>query len=172
MYFHHKLLRKVIESTGAFPKSMFTADIESSKNCMKVIASNGVLAMMPEARLSTVGKFEGIQDTTFKFIKKMQVPVYTIKINGSYLAKPKWGDKIRKGALVEGELNQLFSKEDVQTLSIEEIQEQIINALDYNEWQWLDKHPEIHYKHKNLAKGLENILSICPRCKENEANNC
>ena len=166
MYFHNKYLSKIISGTGAFPKSMFSADVESSKNCMKVIASKGVLAMMPEARLSTVGKFEGIQDTTFKFIKKTQLPVYVIKINGSYLAKPKWGDKIRKGAMVEGELSQLFTKEEVQTLSLEEIQEKISNALDYDEWKWLEQHPEVHYKHKTLAKGLENVLSICPKCKE------
>ena len=71
MYFHHKWLNRILRGTGAFPKSMFTADVESSKNCLKVINGGGVLTMMPEARLSTVGTFEDIQDTTFKFIQKM-----------------------------------------------------------------------------------------------------
>ena len=75
---------------------------------MKVIAGKGVLAMMPEARLSTVGKFEDIQCSTFRFIKKVGVPVYTININGSYLASPKWGDKTRKGAVVEAEIVEHF----------------------------------------------------------------
>ena len=109
LYFHHNLLSWALNGTGAFPKSMFSNDVESVKNCMKVISSNQVLAMMPEARLSTAGAFEGIQDSTFKFLKKMKVPVYSIKINGSYLAKPKWASKIRKGSVVEAELNQLFT---------------------------------------------------------------
>lgn len=164
LYFHHKLLNMALNGTGAFPKSMFTNDIESTKNCLKVIASKGVLAMMPEARLSTVGKFEGIQSSTFSFIKKIAVPVYVIKINGSYLAKPKWADKIRKGAVVEAELNQLFSREEIENLEVEEIKNKIVSTLDYDEWKWLETHPEIQYRHKTIAKGLENILCKCPQC--------
>ena len=28
----------------------------------------------------------------------------------------------------------------------------------------MESHPEVHYKHKNLAVGLENILFTCPKC--------
>ena len=166
LYFHHKMLGKIISGTGAFPKSMFTNDVESTKNCLKVIAGKGVLAMMPEARLSTVGKFEDIQDSTFSFIKKVAVPVYQVKINGAYLARPKWGDKIRKGALVEAELNELLSSEEVSNLEVEQIKNKINAAMNYNEWNWLNLHPEVHYKHKTIAKGLENILCKCPKCKK------
>ncbi len=166
MYFHHKLLKTALNGTGAFPKSMFTNDTENLKNCLKVINNKEVLAMMPEARLSTVGKFEGIQDSTYKFIKKMNVTVYTVKINGSYLAKPKWADKIRKGALVEAELNELFKAGECENLAIEDVKTRIDNALNYNEWEWLEKHPEVSYKTKNIAKGLENILCVCPKCKQ------
>ncbi len=166
MYFHHKMLGKIISGTGAFPKSMFVNDIESTKNSMKVISAGEVLAMMPEARLSTVGKFEDIQDSTFKFIKKMQVPVYFVKINGGYLAKPKWSKNIRKGAFVEAELNQLFTKEDLENLSTEEIKAKIESALNFNEWEWLETHPEIQYKDKHIAEGMENVLCICPKCHQ------
>ena len=165
MYFHHKLLGKVISGTGAFPKSMFTNDTESLKNCMKVISNGEVLAMMPEARLSTVGKFEGIQESTYKFLKKMNVSVYVVNIKGGYLAKPKWSDKIRSGALVEAELNQLFKAGDCENLSVEEIQSKVETALDYNEWNWLDNNPQIKYKNKTIAQGLENVLCVCPKCK-------
>lgn len=166
LYFHHKMLNFALNGTGAFPKSMFTNDIESTKNCLKVIAGKEVLAMMPEARLSTVGKFEGIQETTFSFIKKVAVPVYVIKINGSFLAKPKWADKLRKGAVVEAELSQLLSKEEINQLQVEDIKNKINSALDYDEWKWLENHPEIEYKHKTIAKGVENVLCKCPKCKQ------
>jgi len=164
LYFGHKKLRWLLNKTGAFPKSMFSSDIENSKNCLKVISSGEVLAMMPEARLSTVGLFEDIQDTTYKLIQKLNVDVYTIKINGSYLAKPKWGDKLRKGSVVEAELNHLFNEKELQKLTLEEIKNRVNLALDYNEWDWLEKHPEIKYKHKTIAQGLENILCVCPNC--------
>lgn len=164
LYFYHKKLRKLLKSVGAFPKSMFSPDLENVKNCLRVISTGGVLAMMPEARLSTIGKFEGIQDATYKFIKKMNVPVYVIKLEGDYLAKPKWGDKVRKGAVVHATLDSLFTKEQVSSLSVQELEIGIQNALDYDEWKWLETMPQVHYKSNTLAKGLENILSTCPNC--------
>ena len=166
MYFHNKKVGWLASKTGAFPKSMFSTDVESTKNCLKVISTKQMLAMMPEARLSTVGKFEDIQDVTYKFIQKSNVAVYTIKIDGAYLAKPKWGDKIRKGSYVEAELNQLFKSGETAALPLEEIKNKVESALYYNEWDWLEKHPEVKYKHKTLAVGLENILCMCPRCKK------
>ncbi len=164
LYFGNKKLAWIIDRTGGFPKSLLSTDIENSRNCLKVIFSNEVLAMMPEARLSTVGKFEEIQESTYKFIQKMNVAVYTIKINGAYLAKPKWGDKIRKGSFVEAELNKLFSAGQTQEMPYEEVKAKINDALKYNEWEWLESHPEIKYKHKTIAQGLENILCMCPKC--------
>jgi len=166
LYFQNKKLAWLISKTGAFPKSLLSADVENAKNCFKVISSGEVLAMMPEARLSTVGEFEGIQESTYKFIKKMNVPVYVVKINGAYLANPKWGDKMRKGGLVEANLDTLFESEELKNLSLEEIKEKIEKTLYYNEWDWLKKNPDIKYKHKTIAVGLENVLCICPKCKK------
>ena len=78
-----------MRSFGCFPKSLFAPDTESAMNCVRVIKRGGVLAMMPEARLSTVGKLEDIQTSTYDFLKKMGVTVYVINVYGDYLAKPK-----------------------------------------------------------------------------------
>ena len=166
MYFKNKTLAWILERTGAFPKSMFSADLENSKSCLKILTSNQVLAMMPEARLSTVGEFEDIQESTYKFIQKSNVAVYTININGAYLAKPKWGKGMRKGALVEAELNKLFDAGETDNLSYKDFRNKVDKVLYYNEWEWLEKHPEVQYKTKEIAVGLENILCVCPKCKQ------
>lgn len=164
LYTYHKVLGKLIKRAGAYPKSMFSADLENAKNCIRVISSGGVLIMMPEARLSTVGEFEDIQDSTYKFIKKMAVPVYMIKLEGDYLAKPKWGDKIRRGSVVYSTLDILYTKEQIDEISVDELRLGIDRAFDYNELKWLETMPEIHYKSKTMAEGLENILVRCPEC--------
>lgn len=164
MYFYEKYLNRVLKGVGTIPKSMFSADMENIKQCLEVINRGEVLAFMPEARLSTVGVFEDIQDSTYKFIQKLGVNVYAVKINGSYLAKPKWGDKIRKGAKVEAELIKVLDKKEVKDLTEEELKNKIEKSINYNEWEWLEKHPEISYPHKTIAEGLENILAICPKC--------
>ena len=47
LYFYHKWLAFLLKKLGAFPKSMFAMDIESTMNCMKVIKRGEVLTMMP-----------------------------------------------------------------------------------------------------------------------------
>ena len=164
LYFYKRGLGNLLRRLGCFPKSMFAMDVESVTNCTRVIKRGGVLAMMPEARLSTAGKFEDIQEGTFAFIKKMGVPVYNVKIRGAYLAKPKWGKGLRRGARVEAEIVPLFSAEEISALTVEEIRERTLREMYFDEFEWLSRHPEIRYKHKRLAEGLENILVRCPAC--------
>lgn len=164
LYFYHNVLGAIMRFYGCFAKSMFTVDIESVKNSMTVIKEGGVLAFMPEARLSTAGKFEDIQPTTYSFIKKMGVPVYSIVLHGDYLADPKWSKGMVRGSLVEAELDILLTKDEVKTLSPDEIGKKIEDRLRYDEYEWLKSHPELHYNSKDLACGLENILTTCPVC--------
>ena len=166
LYFYHKWLGRLMRAYGCVPKSMFTADLENAKNCLRMLANNRVIAMMPEARLSTVGRFEGIQASTYDFIKKAGVAVYTVRINGDYFAGPKWGDGIRRGAIVELELSPLFAAGETKDLSAAEVRERIEAVLAYDEFAWLAEHPEISYRRKTLAEGLENILYLCPKCKK------
>ena len=122
--------------------------------------------MMPEARLSTVGKFEGIQPTTYKFIKKMGVNVYGMKIDGSFLSNPKWGDGIRAKSVVNARLTLIASKEDIAEISEEELKNAINETIRYDDFEWIKNHPEITYNSKTLAEGLENVLFVCPHCKK------
>ncbi len=164
LYFYHRFLGGLLRRLGCFPKSMFALDLESTKNCLRVLKNGDVLAMMPEARLSTAGSFEDIQDGTYAFLKKSGVPVYTIKLSGDYLANPKWGKGMRRGSLVEAELDILFTPEDLGSLSLQELQEAVEARLYYDEHKWLESKPKIRYRSKNLAEGLENILTTCPKC--------
>ncbi len=164
LYFYDTVLRFLLRLVGGFPKSMFAADIESTKNCLSVLKNNGMLAMMPEARLSTVGEFEDIQESTYSFIKKSGVTVYTIKFSGDYFADPKWGKGFRRGAVVEATLDVLFTEDEVKRLSLEQIKQGVEERLYYNEFEWLEQRPNIKYRSPRMAEGLENILTTCPIC--------
>lgn len=166
LYFYHNLLGGLLRALGAFPKSMFAMDLECTKNCYRVLKNNWLLTMMPEARLSTVGEFEDIQKNTFSFLKKSGVPIYTVKLNGNYFADPKWGHGMRRGSLVEAELDILLTKEQVAEMTEEQIGKAVTERLRYNEFEWIKTKPELRYRSKNLAEGLENILTTCPVCGE------
>ena len=135
LYFYNNILGYLLRKVGAFPKSMFATDIENAKNCLTVLKNQELLVMMPEARLSTTGRFEDIQPTTYSFIKKSGVDVYTIKICGDYLANPKWGKGLRRGSKVEVELELLYTAQQVKDLSLAQIQQGVAQRLDYDEFQ-------------------------------------
>lgn len=164
LYFYNTYLGWLLRKVGAFPKSMFAMDMENAKNCLEVLKKGEILAMMPEARLSTVGRFEDIQGSTYSFIKRSGVNVYTVKIDGDYLADPKWGKGLRRGAVVEAKLDILFTAEQVKSLSLEQVQKGVEERLYYDEFRWLQQRPEIRYRSKRMAEGLENILAVCPVC--------
>lgn len=164
LYFYHNMLGWLLRQVGAFPKSMFATDIENAKNCLTVLKNKEILAMMPEARLSTAGRFEDIQGSTCAFIKKSGVNVYSVKISGDYLADPKWGKGFRRGSLVEAELDLLFTAEQVKDLSLEQLRQEMEQRLSYNEFDWLQQRPQVHYRSRRLAEGMENILRLCPVC--------
>ncbi len=164
LYFYNKPLGWLLRTVGAFPKSMFTADLESTKNCLTVLRNGEILAMMPEARLSTAGRFEDIQDNTYSFLKKAGVNVYTVKFGGDYFADPKWGKGFRRGAVVEAKLDILFTAEQVATLSVEELRRGVEERLYYDEFAWLEQRPHLRYRSRRMAEGLENILTTCPIC--------
>ena len=164
LYFYHPILGWLLRQVGAFPKSMFSMDMESAKNCLTVLKDNEILAMMPEARLSTTGRFEDIQASTYSFIKKAGVNVYTIKICGDYFADPKWGKGFRRGSVIEAELDLLFTAEQVKALSPEQVKQAVEDRLTYNEFDWLKQRPKVHYRSARIAQGLENILTTCPTC--------
>ncbi|MBR3928457.1 MAG: VTT domain-containing protein [Clostridia bacterium] len=165
LYFYNKFLNRLLRTVGAFPKSMFAPDLENARNCFTVLRNHELLVMMPEARLSTTGRFEDIQENTFSFIQKAGANVYTIKISGDYLADPKWGKGFRRGSVVECELDSLFTADEISRMPYEELKKGIIKRLNYNEFDWLDSRPEIRYRSKRMAEGLENILTTCPICE-------
>lgn len=164
LYFYNNVLSYLLGKVGAFPKSMFAMDMENAKNCLTVLRNGEILTMMPEARLSTAGRFEDIQSNTYSFIKKAGVNVYTVKIGGDYLANPKWGNGFRRGAVVEAQLDILYTAKQVQELSMEQLKQGIEQRLFYDDFQWLQQRPHIRYRSSRIAEGLENILAICPIC--------
>ena len=164
LYFYNQYLNWILRTVGAFPKSMFAVDMENARNCFTVLRNKGYLVMMPEARLSTAGKFEDIQENTYSFIKTSGVNIYSLKFSGDYFADPKWGKGFRRGALVETELDLLWTAEQLKEMSLEQVRQGVTERLYYDEFRWLEQHPEVRYRSSCMAEGLENILMTCPVC--------
>lgn len=160
-YFFNPVLGFLLNRLGAIPKQLFSPDVSTIKQCIRVVKDGGVLCFFPEGRLSAYGEIETVSDGTFALLKKLGVPVVNIHIDGSYRSTPKFNMSLRRGE-IRVKASVLFTKADLETLSMEEGKRLVFDALYYNEFHESNIRS---FLSKTIAEGLENILYICPKCK-------
>lgn len=155
-----KLIFKLIH---AIPKKNFTMDIPSIKAIKDIISDNGVVCFSPEGMSSITGYNQPIVPGTGKFFKYYGVPVYVLKSKGAYLVNHKVCLDNRKGP-VYAELSCLFSKEDLDKYTEEEIQAKIDEAIWQDDYEWNAKEQH-HYKtYNNICSHMDDLAYYCPKC--------
>lgn len=161
-YFKNKFANKILNRMGVIPKKLFTPDIETIRKTMSTIKKGYPILMCPEGRLSVDGTNYNITKETGKLLKALKVPVVIVRVNGAYLVKPKWRKNKIKGP-VHTEVKHIIYKDELEELSVEEINDIINKNLSYNEFEYALT-TNYNYNDKNKAEGLENILYYCPHC--------
>lgn len=163
-YFKNGIMKWIFNRMGVIPKKLFSPDLETIKKTITQIKLGYSIFMCPEGRLGIDGTNYNVSIETAKYIKQNKLPVMLFRIEGAYLAKPKWRRKQIKSK-VRTTLTRFIKKEDVLNLSVEEISNIINESISYNDFDYA-KENNIKYKYKKKAEGLENILYYCPKCKK------
>ena len=86
------------------------------------------------------------------------------KIKGTYLTKPKWSKKWRKGK-TSLEIYKLIDKDSLNDMSNEEVFDLINSKLYFNAYL-NQKEDKIPFKNGDNIVGLESVLYKCPKCGE------
>lgn len=154
----------ILEKIGCICTRKFTADMSLVKNCHKVLQDFGdIFAMFPEARYSPDGTQSVLPPSIGKLAKKNKVPVVILKNHGNFLNQPFWSHyKFRKVPFY-ATMKQVITAEDVEKLSIDEINKIIEKEFQYDDYKW-QKDNNIHITEKYRADGLHRILYQCPHC--------
>ena len=161
--FHRSHLSMVFNLLHVIPKKNFTPDLYTVKEMSRVIKAGGVVCIFPEGMSSISGANQPVAVGTGKLFKHHKVPVYYSVIRGGYLTSPKYNLKDRLGR-IEVEFDQLFTVEDLQTMTPEEIEDKINRAIHHDDYAW-NKVQKYHYDiGENGAEHLENLLFWCPKC--------
>ncbi|MCR5458052.1 MAG: 1-acyl-sn-glycerol-3-phosphate acyltransferase [Clostridiales bacterium] len=165
-YLRLPVIGKMLEKHGSYiRKKMFYDDISCIINIFMRIKKGNPVMIFPEGRLSTDGGPSYFNDSIAALCKKLGVPIVLIQIRNSYFAKPKWR-KAEYRSSCEVEIMKVISKEELKSLSKTELHNMILDALSYNEFS----NENIIYRQPNKAKGLENILYLCPHCRSMYSN--
>ena len=123
-FFFYRPFNWLMPLMGAIPKNLFDPDMRSVMAMMEIIKRGDQLLLFPEGRCTMHGPYMGMHKATGKLIKKLHVPVLSCHIEGAYTCMPFWRKGFRRGH-VRVTLADLFSGQETQTLSIDEINSRI-----------------------------------------------
>jgi hypothetical protein len=149
---------------GCLGTRKFVNDLALVKNIQHVINKKRIMVIYPEARYANVGTNSKIPTSVGKLAKMLNVPVVTLNMKGNYLQSPIWNLTIRKEAVLEATITQIFTAEELRKHSAEEITAKVQEYLTFDEYQW-QKDNKLAITYKKRAEGLELPLYQCPYCK-------
>ena len=153
----------LMELIGAICTRKFTTDLHLVKSIKRVLERGDVLGMYPEARYSPGGITSYIPDSVGMLVKRNRVPVVAVVHRGNYLHAPAWEGRRKRKVPLHTTLTQILTREDIDKLSVAEINEIIRKSLSYNEYEY-QKQNGILLKEPFRAEGLHKILYQCPHC--------
>ncbi len=153
----------IMRQVGCFGKRKYINDLGLVKQIKYSLDTlKHITVVYPEARYSLVGTTTSFPDSIAKLVKLTKSPVVTLITQGHHLSAPVWNLKPRK-VHTEAVMTHLISKEEVATLSVEEINKRINEAFKYDDYAW-QKENNVKIAEKFRAEGLEKVLYKCPAC--------
>ncbi len=165
-YFEYPILKKILNYFGAIPKRQGMSDIRSTKIAINVLKDNKVVGLFPEGARTIDGSMLPFNISAAKLIKQTGSNVVVSHLSGASISLPRWyrgcSGGYRRGR-INHEAYVLLTKQQVSSLSIEQIDSKIRAALSYNEYEWQRKNM-VKFNSRSMAEGMHAILHKCPKC--------
>ncbi|MDR0294597.1 MAG: 1-acyl-sn-glycerol-3-phosphate acyltransferase, partial [Prevotellaceae bacterium] len=162
-FFRSRFLKNILHFMGCVPKEQFQPDTKAIKDIFSIIQRGDVVVLYPAGQSSFDGEATYMDASIARLLKKMKVPVATVHISGAFIACPKWNMGLRKSR-IEATADILFSPDELETLSHEDIYQKVKTALYFDDYEWQRK-AMVKASKPHSAKGLEQVLYICPQCQ-------
>ena len=153
----------LMEWIGSVCTRKFTTDLSLVKNISTVLRRGDVLCLYPEARYSPCGITSYLPPSLAKIVKKNKVPVVAVVHRGNHLFSPFWNFRKKRKVPLHTTMTQILTKEQVESMSVDEIYAKILESLQYDEYRY-QKENGILITEKYRAEGLHRILYQCPHC--------
>jgi len=163
-FFHNRLLYPLLTLIGGIPKKLFTVELNPIKNIMEITKNKGIVNIFPEGINTIYGASNPVIPSIAGLVKKTKIPVVSVSINGAFLTMPKWNYAANHVGKIEVNVDLLFTPQQIEQKTTEELLSDINNKLAYNDYKWAREN-NITFKTEDRTKGLNHLLFICPNCK-------
>ncbi len=158
--FRHRFIGILIRWFGGFPKRKAANDFRAMHNIFDNVKKGRLIGIFPEGNRTWDGLNGEVIPTIARLVRKLKVPVYVCRLDGGYLAFPRWAKWWRR-IPVTGVFSQLYSSEDIPE-SDEVILRDIEQAIKNRDYELnIDVS---RYHHKKLAIDITKLLYRCPVC--------
>lgn len=138
--------------------------------CLRHLRAGRSIALFAEGEQTWTGISGAAFPATGKLVKQSGATLVTFRIEGAYLALPRWASGVRKGK-VYGHTVNIYQPEQLKKMTAEEITEAIDRDIYFDIWKWQDEQQNgrIRFRGKSRksepAAGLEKAVFICPECR-------
>lgn len=161
-FYFNPTLNKMLRIVKAIPREQFKSDMVSIRQIKKALENKNIVSIAPAGQVSINGDVPYIDRATIKLLRFCKTDVYTAQIHGNYLAYPKWS-RSKRNFPIHTEFVSVLKKEELATLTDDEIYKRVVDSLDVND-RVMQKEKPRKIRGKRLAEGLETILYYCPKC--------
>lgn len=156
---------QLLRNIGCICKRKFTKDLVLVRKLRKVLDRGDVPVLYPEARYSLCGTTAILPESLGMMIKSFGYPVAFLKCHGHHINSPFWDTSHTRGIdHNEAEYSLLFTREQLASLSVAEINEKLVEAFRYDEFAW-QRENKIRVDDPKRADGLDKVLYQCPHCR-------
>ncbi len=149
---------------GCIPTQKFVTDMTLVRDITHAIKKNrSSVLMYPEASYSFDGTATTLPDSVGRLLKVLGVPVVTVITHGAFLHDPLYNGLRHRKVDVSADVTYLLSPEDIQSMSVEQINERLRDVFSFDNFAWQAEH-QIKITEPFRATGLHRVLYKCPHC--------
>ena len=164
---YHNFLQKfvytILKKLGVIAKYLYQPDLTSAKQMLSVARRKGSLLLFPEGIQSSSGSHHPINPATAQMLKACKLTVLMCLSEGAYLSRNRYSSDVKRGKITL-HYSVLFTKEQIATLSVAEIDAIMREKFKYNEFE-ANRRNRVAYvgKYPNIT-GLDKLIYTCPMC--------
>ena len=154
----------LMRSLGCIPTQKFVTDLNLIRDIKYMLKEKKTSVLMyPEAGYSFDGRATTLPSGFGGLIKMLNVPVLMITTRGAFARDPLYNGLQNRKVKVSAEVTTLLTREQVETLSADELDQAVKDAFSFDNLAW-QYETGLRITEPFRADGLHRILYKCPAC--------
>lgn len=163
MLFRLPIMNYLMSAIGSIPKSKFVSDATAVRMMLNKVRGGQSVGIFPEGQRCVAGFTDRVIPGIGKLARILDVPVVLARLEGGFLADPRWAIKKRKGPSTVN-IRLLLTREQLRGMDAMEIEDLIAQGISHSDYDWIESRPDLAYKGKDRALGMHNVMFKCPEC--------